>query len=117
MTTLNRTLSSQTDIYKYENVTDRHFSVWHNNSKRKSLQHPPLNEGFTLKSDKENKTVNLQQQQHVTQQLVNYRLRTLSDWRAKLTQHVIVPTKVQAGSRPEIGAEWCSRSNIGPSSV
>ena len=27
MTTLNRTLSSQTDIYKYENVTDRHCSV------------------------------------------------------------------------------------------
>ena len=38
MTTLNRTLSSQTDIYKYENVTDRHCSVWHNN-KAKSLQH------------------------------------------------------------------------------
>ena len=37
MTTLNRTLSSQTDIYKYENVSDRHCSVWHND-RAKSLQ-------------------------------------------------------------------------------
>ena len=73
-------------------MTDRHYSVWHKNSKRNRNNNLSLKEGFTLKPDKENKTVNLQQQ-HVTQQLVNHQLQTLSDWRAKLAQHVIVPNE------------------------
>ena len=46
MTTLNRTLSSQTDIYKYEIVADRHFSVWHIFNKRNLYNTLPLKRGF-----------------------------------------------------------------------